>query len=79
MSQKQTWRPDQPLPKNANKITSAAIVSHFYFPVSPRTLETWPLTVRRPNRAAIYEVEELMRFAEQKYNNAFAYKQGVDW
>jgi len=69
------WIPNQPLPQFADKVTSAAIVSHHYFPISPRTLERWPLTVRRPNKVAIYEVEELMRIAEQKLNAACAYKQ----
>jgi len=70
-----TWQPGQPVPVRANRPTSAALVTHFYFPISPRTLERWPLTVRRPNKVAIYEVEELMRIAEQKLNAACAYKQ----
>ena len=75
MTRSSTWIPGQPLPQFADKVTSAAIVSHHYFPISPRTLERWPLTVRRPNKVAIYEVEELMRIAEQKLNAACAYKQ----
>lgn len=70
-----TWLPSHPLPQFADKVTSAAIVSHHFFPISPRTLERWPLTVRRPNKVAIYEVEELMRIAEHKLNAAHAYKQ----
>ena len=45
--------------------------------ISPRTLERWPLIVRRPNKAAIYAVEELLSVAKQKFEDACAYKQEV--
>ena len=70
-----TWSPDQPLPKFADKVTGAAIITHLYFRVSPRTLERWPVTVRRPNKAAIYTVDELLEFAERKMREAPVYKQ----
>ena len=69
------WHPDQPLPKYADKATAEAIVTHLFFPISPRTLEKWPLVVRRPNKAAIFEVAELLRHAEQKFEAAPPYKQ----
>ena len=69
------WRPGSPLPHYADKATAAAIITHHFFPISPRTIERWPLTVRRPNKATIYEVSELMVFAEEKLNAAYAYKQ----
>ena len=75
MALKQTWQPEQPLPQYADKATAAAIITHPFFPISPRTLERWPLTVRRPNKATIYEVSELMGYAEAKLRNAYAYKQ----
>jgi hypothetical protein len=75
MTRNTTWRPDYPLPKFADKTTSAAIVTHHYFPISPRTLERWPLTVRRPNKAVVYEVAELMKMAESRLEAACAYKQ----
>jgi hypothetical protein len=37
------------------------------------------LTVRRPNRAAVYDVAEAMEFAEQKLADATCYKQGGHW
>jgi len=73
------WEPDKPLPRFADRKTTADIISHFYFPVSPRTIETWPLKVRRPNRAAVLEVAEAMSFAEKKLENAVTYKQGGSW
>lgn len=75
MAHNTTWHPSHPLPQFADKATSAAIVTHHFFPVSPRTLERWPLTVRRPNKAAVYEVVELLKVAEAKLNEAHAYKQ----
>jgi hypothetical protein len=77
MTRKTTWKPVQPLPQYADKQTAAAIITHFYFPISPRTLERWPLIVRRPNKAAIYAVEELLSVAKQKFEDACAYKQEV--
>ena len=71
-----TWEPDQPLPRYADRKTIAAIITHSFFPVSHRTIQTWPLTVRRPNRAAIYDVAEAMEFAERKFDGAVSYKQG---
>ena len=75
MKRKHTWLPALPLPKFADKETAAAIVTHHFFPISPRTLERWPLTVRRPNKAVVYEVRELMEIAEVKLQKARAYKQ----
>ncbi len=72
-----TWLPAQPLPKYADKVTAAAIITHLFFPISPRSLEKWPLTVRRPNKAAIYDVAELLIQAEARLNAASAYKQTV--
>lgn len=71
-----TWQPEQPLPRYADCKTLAAIITHNFFPISHRTLQTWPLTVRRPNRAAIYEVAEALALAEQKFDGAISYKQG---
>ena len=75
MARDTTWTPEQPLPQYADKLTAAAIITHHFFPISPRTLERWPLTVRRPNKATVYEVDELMAVAEAKLKSAYAYKQ----
>jgi hypothetical protein len=69
------WDENRPLPKFADRETSAAIVSHFFFPVKPRTLATWPLVARRPNRCVVYEVTELMAYAEKRFAEAYSYKQ----
>ena len=69
------WSAGMPLPKFADRNTSAAIVTHFHFPVMPGTLATWPLVARKPNRAVIYEVEEVLKFAQLKVQQAPTYKQ----
>ena len=75
MPQKCSWKPEQPLPQYADKPTAAAIITHHFFPISARTLERWPLTVRRPNKATVYAVAEVMAVAEAKLNSAYTYKQ----
>tara|TARA_B100001057_G_scaffold365682_1_gene368821 strand:+ start:902 stop:1144 length:243 start_codon:yes stop_codon:yes gene_type:complete len=72
-----SWAPAQPLPKYADRKTLAAIITHHFFPISHRTLQTWPITVRRPNRAAVYEVSEAMEFAQSKLDKSVCYKQGA--
>ena len=75
MTQHNQWSPDQPLPRYADHKTLAAIITHLYYPVSPRTIERWPLIVRKPNKKAILEVKPALEYAEQQLNKAYAYKQ----
>ena len=68
-----TWEAGQPLPRFANRKTLAKIISHFYFPISHRTLQNpqqWPLKYYKPNRAAVYDVTEAMEMAESKLKSA---------
>ena len=69
------WTADKPLPVFADRKTCAAIVTHFFFPVMPRTIATWPLVARRPNGKVIYEVDELMAYAAKRFDEAYSYKQ----
>ena len=71
-----SWAPEQPLPKYADRKTLAAIITHYCFPISHRTLQTWPLTARRPNRAVVYEVAEAIQLAEAKLERSPCYIQG---
>ena len=64
MTRKTTWLPDQPLPQYADKQTAAAIITHFYFPISPRTLERWRWTGEGPaflkiGGRVIYRLEDV--------------------
>ena len=70
-----TWYPGLPHPRYADRKTLAAIITHRCFPISPRTLERWQLTVRKPNKSVIYDVTEALEYAEQQLSNAYDYKQ----
>ena len=71
------WEPGNPFPKYADRKTLAKIISFECFPVSHRTIQTWPLTVRRPNRATVYDVGEALEYAQSKLDKSVCYKQGV--
>jgi len=75
MIQDNRWSTDQPLPQHADRKTLAAIIKHRCFPISTRTLERWPLTARKPNKAVAYDVTEALEYAEKQLKNAYAYKQ----
>jgi hypothetical protein len=69
-----SWVAGQPLPRNADRKTIAAIVTALCFPVSPRTIERWPLPVRKVNGAALYETKVALAMAEAKLAAAHVYK-----
>lgn len=60
------WSPGQPHPKRADRKTLAAIISHEVMPVSPRTLETWPLLVTKARGKALYDVAAGLKMAEER-------------
>lgn len=59
-----------PLPVRVDRRTAAELVTQRFFPVSPRTVEAWPLTVRRVNGKATVETAELFAFAQAKLDAA---------
>ena len=69
------WTAEKPLPLYADRKTCAAIVTHFLFPVMPRTIATWPLLARKPNGTVVYEVSELLSYATKRFDEAYKYKQ----
>jgi hypothetical protein len=54
------------LPRFADRRTGAELLRRFYFPVSPRSLEVWPLTWRHVNGKAIVSTAELFAVAETR-------------
>lgn len=64
------------LPRNVDRKLGAKLVTQFFFPVSHRTLEAWPLTWRRVNGRAICRTTELFALAEAKLNAAPAIRGG---
>lgn len=71
------WRPGDPHPRYADRKTLATIISHEFFPISPRSLERWPLLVRRVNGRAVYVVKDALAVAEATMAAARAYKQAA--
>jgi hypothetical protein len=58
------------LPRQGDRKTLAQLISKFIFPVSPRTLESWPLHSRRVNGHAVAETYEALALAWRKFNSA---------
>lgn len=58
------------LPARLDRASSAVLVSHHFFPVSSRTLERWPLAVRRINGKALIDTRELIAVAKAKIDSA---------
>lgn len=59
-----------PYPVRVDRRAAAELVTRLFFPVSPRTVEAWPLTVRRVNGKATIETAELFAFAQAKLDAA---------
>lgn len=64
------------LPKRVDRRAGAEILTRHFFPVSPRTIEAWPLMVRRVNGRALYETADLVAFARAKVTEAPAIRGG---
>ena len=69
-----SWSAGQPLPRYVDRKTLAAIITDQYFPVSPRTLEKWPLLIRKVNGAAVCKTADAMAIAAAKFEAARTYK-----
>ncbi len=69
-----TDNPEMPdlagLPRRVDRKTGAELVTQYFFPVSPRSLEVWPLTWRRVNGYAVCETAELFAVAQAKLDAA---------
>jgi hypothetical protein len=60
------------IPARMGKHQAAAFVSQFYFEVSFRTLERWPLPKKFVNGANQWRTTDLASFAKYKLKNAVA-------
>ena len=68
-----TWQPGQPVPKRANRVTLAVILTDEGFPThSPRTFERWPLrTWYFHGREAVHDVSEALAYAAKKMGQPY--------
>ena len=57
-------------PARVDRKRGAQIITDLYFPISPRTLETWPITWRYVNGRATCDTEELLALAKAKLSAA---------
>lgn len=64
------------LPEFADRNTLAEIITRRLFPVTARTIRSWPLSVWHPNGKAIHRVFEALAYAEAKMNAAPETRQG---
>ena len=58
------------LPNRVDRKRGAELVSQYFFPVSFRTLEVWPLKVCHVNNKATLETAELFEVAQAKLEEA---------
>ena len=56
--------------RRLTRIEAATLISREFFQISPRTLERWPLTVRRLNGRATFDESELRRLAKRLVSEA---------
>ena len=69
-----TDKPDVPafseVPRRVDRKAGAELLTRYFFPVSARSLEIWPLTWRHVNGKAVCETAELFAVAQAKLDAA---------
>ncbi|WP_322994115.1 hypothetical protein [Castellaniella sp.] len=58
------------LPAYVGRIGGAEIVTQYYFPVSYRSLERWPIKTRRVNGRVVMSTRELLAEARRRFDAA---------
>ena len=64
------------MPARVDRRTGAALISYHFFPISPRTLERWPIAWRRINGRALANVSDLLSEAKRRVDIAPAIRGG---
>ena len=64
------------LPARVDRRDGAALITKLHFPISPRTLERWPITWRRINGRALAKTDELLSEAQRRVDEAPAVRGG---
>ncbi len=67
------WPPEpdpEKLPRNGDRALLARIHQQYYGPLSPRSLEAWPLEWRRVNGRAVAEVRAFLAEAQRRFDAA---------
>lgn len=58
------------VPRRVDRKSGAELLTRYFFPVSPRSLEVWPLTWRHVNGKAVCDTAELFAVAQAKLDAA---------
>lgn len=58
------------LPVRMTRSTAAAYLTQHFFPVSPRTLERWPVATRLVNGHVLIDTADLLAVANGKLHSA---------
>jgi hypothetical protein len=64
------------LPKHVDRRRAAELVTHYFFAVSPRSMERWPLAGKVLNGRLTFPTADLFRIARERVNAAPAIKGG---
>lgn len=64
-------------PARIDRRVGAELINRYFFPISPRTLERWPVTWRRINGRALCETSELLAEAQRRVDLAPAIRGGA--
>ncbi len=64
------------LPARVDKQKGAALIDQHFFPISPRTLERWPITWQRINGRSLVKTEVLLSEAQRRVDAAPAIRGG---
>lgn len=67
---------DANLPRYVDRQRAAELVTHFYFRVSPRSLERWPLIGKVLNGRLTFPTADVLRIARERMDAAPAVKGG---
>ena len=62
--------PANPPPRIPRKVASPFLLAALGFPVSPRTLESWPVATKLVNGKATFDTAELLAYARSKVDAA---------
>lgn len=58
------------LPRYSTRLQLSAIHAKYFGPLSPRTLENWPLAWRIVNGRAVADTRQFLAEAERRFNQA---------
>ena len=61
---------DSAIPTRVDRKRGAQLITDLFFPISHRTLETWPLVWRQVNGRATCETSDLLSLAQAKLDAA---------